>query len=122
MERIYTLIDKLYQQKAQAVPASHLLFTVQLLQQELSQLQGRNGSFGSNKVAVTLPVNLNFSEESLRIPFSEVASEKEVFVLDTVGEVVEEEEIVDLQPAIEPAAYMLQKPAAKEAGTACAFC
>ena len=59
-------------------------------------------------------MNLNFSEESLRIPFSEAAKEKEVFVLDTVDEVVEEEEIVDLQPAIEPAAYILQKPAVKE--------
>ena len=114
MERIYTLIDKLYQQKAQAVPASHLLFTVQLLHQELSQLQGKNSSFGSNKVAVTLPVSLNFSEESLRIPFSEAAKEKEVFALDTVDEAVEDEEIVDLQPVIEPAAYILQKPVVKE--------
>ena len=71
MERIYTLIDKLYQQKAQASSPAHLLFTVQLLHQELSQLQNKNGSIGSNKVAVTLPVNLNFSEESLRVPFTE---------------------------------------------------
>lgn len=114
MERIYTLIDKLYQQKTQAVPASHLLFTVQLLQQELSLLQGRNGSFGSNKVAVTLPVNLNFSEESLRTPFSEAAKEKELFVLDPVDDAIEDEEIMYPQPDIDPKEYILQKPAVKE--------
>jgi hypothetical protein len=39
MERIHTLIDKLSQQKAQGASPAHLLFTVQLLQQELLQLQ-----------------------------------------------------------------------------------
>jgi hypothetical protein len=113
MERIYTLIDKLYQQKAQASSPAHLLFTVQLLHQELSQLQNRNGSIGSNKVAVTLPVSLNFSEESLRVPFTETAKEKEIFVLDAVEDTVEEIEVTAV-PAVQPQEYMLQKPAVKE--------
>lgn len=114
MERIYTLIDKLYQQKAQAASPAHLLFTVQLLQQELSQLQNRNGSMGSKKVAVTLPVNLNFSEESLRVPFTEAAKEKEVFVLDAVEETVEEEIEITVAPVSQPKEYLLQKPVVQE--------
>ena len=114
MERIYTLIDKLYQQKAQAASPAHLLFTVQLLHQELSQLQNKKGSISTKKVAVTLPVNLNFSEESLRVPFTEVSQEKEVFVLDVVDEVVEEENLTAVAPAAEPKGYVLQKPAVPE--------
>lgn len=114
MERIYTLIDKLYQQKAQAASPAHLLFTVQLLQQELSQLQNRNGSIGTKKVAVTLPMNLNFSEESLRVPFSEVSNEKEVFVLDSVEETVEEEIEIRAVAFHQPKEYSLQKPATPE--------
>ena len=115
MERIYTLIDKLYQQKAQAASPAHLLFTVQLLQQELSQLQQKANSISTKKVAVTLPVNLNFSEESLRVPFSEATKEKEVFVLDVVEETVVEEEVA--APAIpfsQSKEYVLQKPVLPE--------
>jgi cell division protein ZapA (FtsZ GTPase activity inhibitor) len=108
MQRIYTLIDKLYQQKAQDASPAHLLFTVQLLHQELSQLQNKNGSIGTKKVAVTLPVNLNFSEESLREPFLETAKEKEVFVLD----IVEDEIETPAEPVLDqPKEYFLQKPA-----------
>src|SRR5689334_5377539 len=66
MERIQALIDKLYQQRQQNVHPAQLLLTVQLLQSELLQLQHKNGSLGTAKVAVTLPVNMNFSEEVLR--------------------------------------------------------
>jgi hypothetical protein len=109
MERIYTLIDKLYQQKAQNASPAHLLFTVQLLQQELTQLQGKNGSFGSRRVSVTLPVNLNFSEEALRTSFNEAGKEKEVFVLDTVVEAAEETEETKA-PVIDTKEYALHKP------------
>jgi hypothetical protein len=63
MERIQALIDKLYQQKQQNSHPAQLLLTVQLLQSELLQLQQKNGTLGTAKVAVTLPVNLNFTEE-----------------------------------------------------------
>lgn len=114
MERIYTLIDKLHQQKAQQAPPAHLLFTVQLLQQELSQLQNKSGSFTNTKVAITLPMNLNFSEESLRVPFSEVAKEKEVFVLDAVQEEEHEEEVVAAEPELVSKPYSIQKPVVQE--------
>ena len=113
MERIYTLIDKLYQQKTQSASPAHLLFTVQLLQQELSALQNKNGVIGTKKVAVTLPVSLNFSEEALRAPFTKTAMEKEVFVL----EVEEEEEIENAKPVApnnQPQEYILQKPVQQE--------
>ncbi|MDB5209108.1 MAG: hypothetical protein JWR72_4183 [Flavisolibacter sp.] len=115
MERIYTLIDKLYQQKAQSASPAHLLFTVQLLQQELTQVQKQNGSPGYKRVCVTLPVNFNFSEEALRAPFSESGKEKEIFVLDVIEEepVVEEvnteTEVVSV-PVFEAKEYVLQKP------------
>lgn len=118
MERIYTLIDKLYQQKGQGASPAHLLFTVQLLQQELTQLQNKSGFFGSKRVCVTLPVNLNFSEEALRTPFSEVGKEKEIFVLDVLEEdVVEEqtaEEFTTPLPVSETKGYSLQKPLFEE--------
>src|SRR6476619_5487464 len=63
MERIEALIDKLYQQRQQNCNPAQLLVTVQLLQSELLKLQQKNGTIGSTKVAVTLPINLNFSEE-----------------------------------------------------------
>jgi hypothetical protein len=66
MERIHALIDKLYQQRQQNCNPAQLLVTVQLLQSELLKLQQKNGTIGSTKVAVTLPVNLNFSEETVR--------------------------------------------------------
>lgn len=66
MERIQALIDKLYHQKQQNCNPAQLLFTVQLLHSELLQLQQKNGTLGTAKVAVTLPVNMNFSEEVIR--------------------------------------------------------
>jgi hypothetical protein len=114
MERIYTLIDKLSQQKSQAAPPSHLLFTVQLLQQELSQLTSNKNSLSTKKVAVTLPVNLNFSEESLRVPFSETAKEKEVFVLDVVEEAPEEEAQAPVEVVAQPKEYVLARPSVPE--------
>jgi hypothetical protein len=66
MERIQALIDKLYEQKQQNSPPAQLLFTVQLLQSELLKLQQKTGTAGTSKVAVTLPVNMNFAEEFSR--------------------------------------------------------
>ena len=110
MERIHTLIDKLYQQKAQAASPAHLLFTVQLLQQELAQLQKANGSFSSKRVSVTLPVNLNYSEEALRTPFSEAGKEKEIFVLDAIEEEEIAAEVEVESKAKEVKEYLLPKP------------
>lgn len=59
MERIKALIDQLYQQKQQGCNATQLLQTVQLLHAELSKVQQKAGSFGSSKVAVTLPATWN---------------------------------------------------------------
>jgi len=64
MERIKALIDKLYQQKEQDANPAQILLTVQLLQAELMKMQQKNGTLGTAKVAVTLPVNMNFVDES----------------------------------------------------------
>ena len=68
MERIKALIDKLYEQKQQDSNPAQMLLTVQLLQSELLKLQNKNGTIGTSKVAVTLPVNMNFQEEVVTGP------------------------------------------------------
>ncbi|HEU4471151.1 MAG TPA: hypothetical protein VFR58_08715 [Flavisolibacter sp.] len=110
MERIQALIDKLYEQRQQHCNPAQLLLTVQLLQTELLKLQQKNGSLGTAKVAVTLPVNMNFSEEvsraSLDVPVSESKPVPPV----------REEPAVAPQPApvYEREAYNLRKPAVTE--------
>src|SRR5438270_1438399 len=66
MERIQALIDKLYEQRQQNCPPAQMLLTVQILQSELVRLQQKNGVLGSSKVAVTLPLQMNFPEERTR--------------------------------------------------------
>lgn len=73
MERIQALIDKLYQQKNSNGNAAQMLFTVELLRAELMKLQQKNGTLGTAKVAVTLPVNMNFAEEVIRTASQEHA-------------------------------------------------
>lgn len=75
MERIQALIDKLYQQKQLNSNPAQMLLTVQMLQSELLKLQQKNGTLGTAKVAVTLPVNMNFSEDVY--PAEEVQPVKE---------------------------------------------
>ncbi len=62
MERIQILISKLKEQAEQSASPSHMLVTVQMLQNELYQLQV-NGSYtlGTSKVAVMLPKTVNIS-------------------------------------------------------------
>jgi len=84
MERIEALIDKLYQQKQENCNPAQLLVTVQLLQSELLKLQQKNGTIGNSKVAVTLPVNLNFSEEVIRT--APAAREEQYFQPSAVPE------------------------------------
>ena len=126
MERIHTLIDKLSQQKAQGASPAHLLFTVQLLQQELLQLQKAEDRPGTRKVAVTLPFNtttISFTETIFAPPVPEAivvetpVMEKEIFVLEMAeDEQVAEEESTPLMeiPVTEQIEYSLRKPAVKE--------
>ena len=119
MERIQALIDKLYQQKQQNSNPAHLLLTVQLLQSELLKLQQRNGTLGTAKVAVTLPVNMNFSEEVVRgakadayEPVVPVAVKEEPVKL--VEEKAVEPSVPEPAPAFEQRPYLLRKPALTE--------
>jgi hypothetical protein len=96
MERIQALIDKLYQQKQQNSHPAQLLFTVQLLQSELLKLQQKNGTLGTAKVAVTLPVNMNFAEVDTIAP-----------VVEVKAPVVEERKP---EPVIEPVVAKVQEP------------
>ncbi len=128
MERIFTLIDKLSQQKAQGAPAANLLFTVQLLQQELLQLQKKGEHPGSRKVAVTLPFQAvtAVTADPVAVPFTEtvvpvynepapVVEEKEIYFLDMVEEEPEEEAApVIATPAQEQREYSLRKPPVQE--------
>lgn len=126
MERIHTLIDKLSQQKTQGASPAQLLFTVQLLQQELLQLQKAGATAGTRKVAVTLPFQAVFSapETVVEMPVVEAQTmpepivqmeEKEIYVLD----IDEAEEVEEIQaPAMEPVKevreYTLRKPMVQE--------
>ncbi|MDQ3278931.1 MAG: hypothetical protein M3Q06_11435, partial [Bacteroidota bacterium] len=114
-------------QKAQGVPASHLLFTVQLLQQELLQLEKKGEQPGSRKVAVTLPFQpvTKITSEPILAPVVEtpppvynkpatVVEEKEIYFLDIIEEPQEEPAPVVASPAPEPREYMLRKPPVQE--------
>jgi hypothetical protein len=62
MERIQILISKLKEQAEQNASPSHLLVTVQMLQNELYQAQvSGNQTLGTSKVAVMLPKTVNIS-------------------------------------------------------------
>src|SRR4051812_25865143 len=91
MERISALIDKLYQQKKDNASPAHLLFTVQLLHTELSRMQQKNGSLGTRKVAVTLPVNVSFAEEVVRSAMADIYNEP------IIAEPVAEKEFVRIE-------------------------
>jgi hypothetical protein len=110
MERIQALIDKLYQQKQQNSNPAQLLFTVQLLQSELLKLQQKNGTLGTAKVAVTLPVNMNFSEEVIN---NVIAEEKEEPAVEPVLSKIEIEKPVE-QASYQPKEYSLRRPAVTE--------
>lgn len=111
MERIQALIDKLHQQKQQNCNPAQLLFTVQLLQSELLKLQQKNGTLGTAKVAVTLPVNMNFSEEEIRTPIVEAG--KEVPVAEPVLPKVEIEEPIQ-QLTYGQKEYSIRRPVVTE--------
>src|SRR5579875_1112368 len=113
MERIQSLIDKLYQQKQLNSHPAHLLFTVQLLHAELLKFQQHNGTLGTKKVAVTLPTNMSFAEEEISVSIPEpVAEEKEFFELQEVAE-PEFSKVVE-QPKYEPSEYKLRRPVIPE--------
>jgi hypothetical protein len=101
MERIQALIDKLYQQKQLNSNPAQLLFTVQLLQNELLKFQQKNGTLGTAKVAVTLPVNMNFAEEVIRTSHAE-ANQEEV--------AAPAQQFPQSEPQPQPSSYNLRKP------------
>lgn len=111
MERIQALIEKLYQQKQQNCNPAQLLFTVQLLQSELLKLQQKNGTLGTAKVAVTLPVNVNFSDEEIRTP---IVEEKQEPLVEQVLSKVEIDESIQQQPTYQPKEYSIKRPAVTE--------
>ena len=113
MERIQALIDKLYQQKQQNSNPAQLLFTVQLLQSELLKLQQKNGTLGTAKVAVTLPVNMNFAEEVIRDQKMDAVQQKEEPVKASI---IPEPEIVEpaKTSSYQPMEYSIQRPQVTE--------
>jgi hypothetical protein len=118
MERIKALIDKLYQQKEQGNTPAQLLATVQLLQSELLQFQQKNASLSTAKVAVTMPVNLNFAEEVSRRPLKEEITEGKIdFPQVKVPEYnpYQEPESKDLaQKQVAQPEYVLRRPLSDE--------
>jgi len=115
MERIQALIEQLNHQQRQNASPSQLLLTVQMLHSELLVQQRRNGSFGTAKVAVTLP-RINFNEEVVAPLPEEIIPAEPVKVVEPVQEVVVPEE--EAQKPVEEVAvtakhsssYTLRKP------------
>lgn len=114
MERIQALIDKLHHQRLQNCHPAQLLFTVQLLHSELLNLQQKNGTLGTAKVAVTLPVNMNFSGE---VP-GQIPSEAEKKELTSSLPVQEIQKNEIAEPAPQPVEeikeYTLRRPVMRE--------
>ena len=74
MERIGTLINKLKEQFEQNADPTQMLLTVQLLQNEISQLQVHGSkSLGTSKVAVVMPYSnkMDFSQHERYLPKSD---------------------------------------------------
>lgn len=112
MERIQALIDKLHHQKQQNCNPAQLLFTVQLLHSELLNLQQKNGTLGTAKVAVTLPAYMNFSEEVTRSVKPEITEETEQPA--AIQEFQEVEILQVQQPAYEQKEYTLRRPVIRD--------
>lgn len=113
MEKIYALIDKLQYQKQQNSNPAQLLFTVQLLHSELLNLQQKNGTYGTSKVAVRLPANMDFTEETIRSAVKETMNEeKEIFELEKV---TEPQLLKTVAPEHPPKEFKNNRPVTEEA-------
>lgn len=119
MERIQALIDKLYYLKQQGAGAPQLLATVQLLQAELLRFHQGGINLGTSRVAVTMPLNLNYAEENVRMQ----TGSSEV-VRESIAEIPKEEitqslaslsgvEVKETERITE-SPYILKKPAVEE--------
>lgn len=108
MERINALIDKLCQQKDQACTPAQLLPTVQLLQSELVKAQQKNGSLGTSKVAVTMPVSLNFAEETIRPAKTDMQKVEREMEKETTAEKNKEAETTVVQQTVKQPQHMYQ--------------
>jgi hypothetical protein len=96
MERIEILISKLKQQFDQNADPAHMLATVQLLQQELSQLQPRAPrTLGTSKVAVMMPSGMNNvpAEYEKYLPKTQPVEEKQP-VIEIKQPVIEVKETI----------------------------
>ena len=123
MERIQALIDKLYQLKEQGAGAPQLLATVQLLQSELIKHQQKGLSLGTSRVAVTMPLDFNFSEEKVRssrefydLPAESVAEIPAEVITSTLASLAHID--VQQQERITESPYSLKKPVVEERITA----
>lgn len=81
MERIGTLIGKLKEQFEQNADPTQMLATIQLLQNEISQLHAQGSkTLGTSKVAVVMPYsnNLDYSQHEKYLPKSNMPVIQEV--------------------------------------------
>lgn len=100
MERVKTLIDKLQMQIAENASADKLLFTVQLLQNELIKHKGANGTINKGKVVVMMPGVLNnINESSLpeQADHALLAEEEKIIEVLQVDEKEIEEELEEIK-------------------------
>jgi len=114
MERVQVLIDKLVQQSRAGENPAQLLYTVQLLQTELVQMQQQQQARSSKKVAVVMPANYAMQHTQVIVatpsPATTGQKEKETFSAPVQKEVEtpvipqpEPSEVKAPLPAMDPA-------------------
>ncbi len=101
MERIENLILKLKEQFEQGADSSQLLFTVQMLQSELTAMQKTSRTLGTSKVAVVMPGNsaidkIYFEKYAPRPANEEVVASKPV-----AAETVVQKEVLAFDPIMD---------------------
>jgi hypothetical protein len=86
MERIEILISKLNEQYQQKAPAEQMLFTLQLLQNELISKQQGNRTLGTSKVSVVMPTVMKMDssayEKYAPRPVEKTLIQKETVLVD----------------------------------------
>ena len=119
MERVQVLIDKLVQQKGANESAAQLLYTVQLLQAELAQLQQQQQkeTLGSRKVSVVMPANFAPAQTEPVKPEVAQPAPKAETIIPAPQPIAQKEKETFLQPvakAEEPAVIPTPAPVKEE--------
>jgi len=97
MERIEILISKLNEQYQQKATSEQMLFTLQLLQNELISKQQGNKTLGTSKVSVVMPTVMNVDSSAYEKYAPKPLEEKPVVQKETETVLVDKESVSIVQ-------------------------